>query len=484
MKMRLCNDKQTILWHDYETWGTNPKVDFPVQFAAIRTDVNLNAIETCEPINLTCAITHDYLPRPGACLVTGLVPQVSLTNGMPEPIFAKKVFQQMSQPNTCVVGYNSIKFDEEVSRNLFYRNFYPIYDREFKNGNSRWDIIDLMRACYALRPEGVNWPYDESGKPSFKLERLAELNNIGHQNAHDALSDVYATIDLARLVKNKQPKLYDYYWNLRHKSNVSQYLSRFMTSILVYVSGNIPASLGCCTLVTPICASPQNNKHIICIDLNQNLKSLDNADLAEWQRSLFTNDKERMYPRLYSIPINKCPFVAPLKTLNDEQAAKHSIDKNQCINNLSYLQSIDLESIVKYLFASKSVHEISHNIDENIYASEFPNPADIDRMKKVRDADENQITAFQGKFDSDSLNERLFKYRGRHYPISFEEHEIIKWQNYLRMRFNQVDKLECLSLMEYLKELQELQDYHRNDSAKINIIKKLFDYGRYISEAM
>ncbi|HCG89461.1 MAG TPA: exodeoxyribonuclease I, partial [Alteromonas macleodii] len=189
----------TFLWHDFETFGTSPQKDLPCQFAAVRTDMDLNVIG--KPINIMSAIANDYLPHPEACLVTGITPQQTIRDGSNEADFAARIYQEMSTPNTCSVGFNSIRFDDEVSRYLFYRNFYDPYSREWRNGNSRWDIIDLARACYALRPDGINWPRREDGAPSFKLEALTAANNIGHENAHDALSDVYATIALAKLIK-------------------------------------------------------------------------------------------------------------------------------------------------------------------------------------------------------------------------------------------------------------------------------------------
>src|SRR5690606_35442425 len=129
--------------------------------------------------------------------------------------FDAKIHAEMMEPNTCTAGYNSIRFDDEASRNLCYRNFYDPYERENKNNNSRWDLIDLVRMCYALRPDGIEWPLREDGMPSFKLEHLSAANNIGHEDAHEALSDVIATIDLARLIKSRQPRLFDWALGMR-----------------------------------------------------------------------------------------------------------------------------------------------------------------------------------------------------------------------------------------------------------------------------
>ena len=205
------NKEKTFLWHDYETFGAHPMLDRPAQFAALRTNMALEPID--EPINWYCQPALDVLPSPIACLITGITPQETLKRGLTEAEFSAKIHAEMMEPGTCSVGYNSIRFDDEFSRNLFYRNLYDPYEREYKNGNSRWDLIDLARMCYALRPDGIKWPEHEPGKPSFKLEDLSAANGISHEGAHEALSDVMATIGLARLILNAQPRLFQ--WALR-----------------------------------------------------------------------------------------------------------------------------------------------------------------------------------------------------------------------------------------------------------------------------
>lgn len=178
----------TFYWHDYETWGSNPRVDRPAQFAGIRTDLDLNIIG--EPLVLYCKPPPDLLPDPEACLITGITPQQALSSGVLEYQFIAAIHNELSRPNTCCVGYNNIRFDDEITRHLLYRNFYDPYEREWKNGNTRWDIIELVRACYALYPEGINWPLNEEGKISFKLEDIALANGLAPYKSHDALSDV------------------------------------------------------------------------------------------------------------------------------------------------------------------------------------------------------------------------------------------------------------------------------------------------------
>ncbi|WP_313363583.1 exodeoxyribonuclease I, partial [Mixta calida] len=212
-------NQPTFLFHDYETFGKSPALDRPAQFAGIRTDMDFNIIG--EPEVFYCQPADDYLPQPEAVMITGITPQLAQARGVTEAEFARRIHALFTVENTCVVGYNNVRFDDEVTRNIFYRNFYDPYAWSWQNGNSRWDLLDVMRACYALRPDGINWPENDEGLPSFKLELLTQANGVEHNNAHDAMSDVYATIAMAKLVKEKQPKLFEFLFRHRTKQKIN-----------------------------------------------------------------------------------------------------------------------------------------------------------------------------------------------------------------------------------------------------------------------
>ena len=208
----------SIFWYDYETTGIDPRRDRPLQVAGIRTDEALNEIEA--PLNFYCRPSDDILPHPAACLITGITPQRLEEQGLGEAEFMTRLHAELSRPGTCVAGYNTLRFDDEVTRYSLYRNFFDPSAREWQGGNSRWDLIDLVRTAYALRPEGIQWPLNDEGVVTLKLERLTEANGLEHGQAHDALSDVRATIAMARLLRQRQPKLYDFLYRLRGKHAV------------------------------------------------------------------------------------------------------------------------------------------------------------------------------------------------------------------------------------------------------------------------
>jgi len=205
----------SFLFYDLETFGADPRRSRIAQFAAIRTDETLQEID--EPIDFLVRPANDLLPSPDATMVTGLAPQRALAEGVPECEAFSRIFEEMSRPQTCTLGYNSLRFDDEFVRFGLYRNFFDAYEREWRGGNSRWDLLDVMRLAHALRPDGIVWPTREDGATSFKLEHLALANDVRTGDAHEALSDVRALIGLARRFRSAQPKLWDYALQLRDK---------------------------------------------------------------------------------------------------------------------------------------------------------------------------------------------------------------------------------------------------------------------------
>ena len=228
----------SIYWYDYETFGTDPRFDRLAQFAGLRTDEELNIID--QPLTLYCKPADDMLPDPAACMVTGITPQKALAEGLIEADFIAAVHAEFAKPGTCVAGYNNIRFDDEFTRFTLYRNFYNAYSHEWQNGNSRWDIIDMVRLTRALRPEGIEWPVDDEGRPSNRLELLTTANGISHEAAHDAMSDVYATIAVARLIRDRQPRLYDYVYGHRKKDAAGRLLNLRTLDAVLHVSAGVP----------------------------------------------------------------------------------------------------------------------------------------------------------------------------------------------------------------------------------------------------
>lgn len=320
----------SYLWYDYETWGTVPSRDRIAQFAAIRTDMDLNIIE--EPINLFCRPASDTVIDPDAVCITGLSPLTLEQTGLSEWDFAKAVHSTMAQPNTCTTGYNSIRFDDECSRFLFYRNLLSPYEREWKNGNSRWDLLDVVRMTRALRPEGIAWPDHEDGSPSFKLEHLTAENGLSHAHAHDAVSDVKATIALAKLIRDKQPKLFDYAFSLRSKHRARSALDLESGKPHLHFSGRIPAKEHCLGIEIPLLVHPDRANEVIVIDIRQDPSWVMKYTADELRQWLFAKNEDLpegvQRPPFKTIHLNRSPMIAPMSLMDDETATRLGVDRD------------------------------------------------------------------------------------------------------------------------------------------------------------
>lgn len=452
----------TLLWYDYETTGTDPSRDRPVQFAAMRTGMDLRPVG--EPVILYCQPAHDVLPHPDACLITGIAPQDVERDGLTESEFARAVHELMVEPGTCSTGYNSIRFDDEVNRNLFYRNFVDPYEHAWKNGNSRWDIMDLARACYALRPEGIAWPVREDGAPSFKLEHLAAANHLEQKRAHDALSDVEATLALARLLRERQPRLYDWYFALRDKKAVASKLASALPGMqpLLHVSGRYAPARGCLAMVVPIAEHPNRAGTFIVADLEVDPDAwidLDPADLGErmfTRRTDLPDGIER--PPLKEVHANKSPFLAPVETLRDADTRRIAMDPDRCLRNLDRIRSsAGLTERVRQTFAARASDWADRDDPELAIYAGFPSPADKRHCDTVRATPVAQLGNTDFGFDDPRYPELLFRYRARNEPDTLDADERDRWRGFVRDKLTRENALASLTLKQYFATIARLR---------------------------
>lgn len=447
----------TFLWHDYETWGADTRRDRPVQFAAIRTSSELEPLG--EPIALTCKPPRDRLPHPQACLITGLAPQDAQREGMIEAEFAAAVHEQLAMPGTCTVGYNSIRFDDEVTRHLLYRNFYDPYAREWDNQCSRWDLIDLVRLCYALRPQGIEWPLREDGAPSFKLEHLAAANRLHQARAHDALSDVEATIALARLIRVRQPKLFEWHFGMRRKHRVFELLDIAGMTPVLHVSQRYPAERGCLAVVVPISEHPQRKNEIIVADLDADpaWAQLDARDMRERlfvARGDLPEDVERL--PLKTIHANKSPALAPLSVLQGVDTARIRLDLDRCLAHLQVLRSAEhLAERVREVFAQERTFE-TPDPELALYAG-FAGDADRRRCAQVRGTPPEQLGLRDFGFTDKKYDELLFRYRARNWPQTLSQEEHARRLAHCRDTLTKETPLTTLTLAQYDAEITALR---------------------------
>jgi exodeoxyribonuclease I len=468
----------SFFWHDYETFGRIPRRDRPAQFAGIRTDADLN--EIAEPVMLYCQPAPDSLPDPEACLLTGITPQVCLERGVPEHVFANTIETQLAQTGTVGVGYNSIRFDDEVTRHLFWRNLIDPYAREWQNQCGRWDLLDVVRVTWALRPEGIEWPTKEDGKPSFKLEDLTRANGLSHEAAHDALSDVRATIGLARLIKNAQPKLWDFCLRLRKKDEVAKEIG--VGKPFLHVSGMYGTERGCIALVWPLAMHPTNKNEIIVWDLSADPSELFALKTEEIRQRMFnkSEDLPEGITRLpiKSIHINKSPIViGNLKTLNAASAAKWNIDIEQGLRHSEKLAADAhlLKSLWSEVFSRPA--QVNVDVDEDLYGG-FVGNDDRRTLQRLRETKPEQLADRIPTFADPRLDEILFRYRARNFPETLNDEEQAQWHAYRVNRLHE-GAGGFISLQTYFEHLDELND--TAGEREQEILSSLYDYAEQIA---
>ncbi|HEA54240.1 exodeoxyribonuclease I [Marinobacter antarcticus] len=471
---------RSFYWHDYETFGVDPVHDRPSQFAGVRTDADLNIIE--EPLVIYCKPTDDYLPSPEACLITGITPQKAMEEGYPEAEFIAQINEAFSQPGTCVVGYNSLRFDDEVTRHTLYRNLRDPYAREWQNDNSRWDIIDMVRLTYALRPEGIVWPRKDDGSPSFKLEALTTANGIAHEAAHDAMSDVEATLAVAKLIREKQPKLFDFVLNNKDKHSARGMLDTAAMKPVFHISAKYPATRGCCAMVAPLAEHPTNKNLVIVYDLREDPSELINATPEQIRERVFTSQAQlgdtKRFP-LKSVQLNKCPVLAPanmLTTLSAERLEELELNGETLRANLALLrQSQGLQERIAEAFDQPHESDLT-DPDEQLYAGGFISPADRSELNRVLKTPPEALVDEVFNFKDEGLQELLFRYRARNYPDSLTSEESERWETFRTQRL-MAPKKGWLSLEAFGLELQRLASDPELTPHNQQILEDLHLYG-------
>jgi len=426
----------SFLFHDYETFGPDPKRDRPAQFAAIRTDDQLNPIG--EPISIHMKPDPDLLPDPIAVLITGITPQHADRLGLTEPQFFADISEQMMVPKTCTLGFNSIRFDDEVTRFGFWRNFFEPYAREWQGGNSRFDLIDVARMCYALRPEGIEWPEHEPGKPSFRLEHLASANRLTHTHAHDALSDVEATIGLARLIRTQQRRLFDFLLTLRDKRCAAGHLDWAHRTPVLHTSSRIPAERGATTMVLPIAQHVLQSNAVIVYDLMtdpEDLLALPAEDIRERvfvDRASLPEDVTRIPLKL--VHTNKAPALAPLSVLAGVDTARIGLDPELCLRHAARLQSAGpaLAEKVRDVFAVDGDWP-DQDVESALYGGFVP-PQDQALATSLRRSAPDAWAGIESKFRDKRLRELAFRYRARHAPHLLTAAEAARYESWRRDR--------------------------------------------------
>lgn len=442
---------KTFFFYDLETSGLSAREDRIMQFAGQRTDMNLVPIG--EPVNLLVRLSDDTLPSPEALLVTGITPQKTVEEGYSEAEFAKILTNEIFTPDTIIVGFNNVRFDDEFIRHLFWRNFHDPYEWSWKDGRSRWDLLDVVRLTRALRPEGISWPVDDKGAPTNRLELITKENGISHDNAHDALSDVVALIDVAKLIKTKQPQLFEYLLKMRDKKEVQRLVNLDDKKPFVYASGRYDAEYNKTTVAFPLTTAA--NGAVLAYDLRYDPADFVGLDEQELADKIFADWQQRQAENFVPLPVktlqhNRCPAVAPLGVLEQADGwQKISLDAATVQKHQkTLLAHPEFAEKLRTIFERKKDYPASPDPEAQLYDG-FLNDRDRIRVEAVRNATERELADFQPEFIDERLPELLLHYKARNFPKTLNEDELQKWEAWRVARVTG-------RLPQYIKQLNSL----------------------------
>ena len=453
-----------------------------MQFAGQRTDMELRPVG--DPVNIFIKLTPDVLPDPEAILVTGITPQITLAEGVTEAEFLTTFYNTVVADDTIFLGFNSIRFDDEFMRFMHYRNFYDAYKWQWQNGCSRWDLLDVVRMTRALRPQGINWPFDSSGRPANRLGLLAEVNKLNHTNAHDALGDVNATIALAQLIYQRQPKLFDFLLSMRDKQKVSELV--LSDQPFVYSSGIYPSEFEKTTVAAAV-VQPSERQTAIVFDLRfdpDEFSGLSVSELAKrWQEK--TSDVAALLP-VKLLQFNRCPAVAPLNVLDAPSRKRLQLDEavmEDHFKKLKHLKGFG-EKLVEALELRDQQRQTewtsdNQSVDGQLYDGFFDSP-DNNLLAVIRAANPAELADFISQVHDSRLQALLPLYKARNYPADLTAEEREAWEVFCQTRL--LVGQTSSRLAKYLQRIQELAAT-TNDSSQTYILEELRLYGESIMPA-
>lgn len=477
----------SFLFYDLETFGADPRRSRIAQFAAVRTDRELQVVD--EPISLFVRPADDLLPSPVATLITGIAPQHALREGLSEAEAAARIVEEMSRPGTCTLGYNSLRFDDEYVRHTLFRNFFDPYEREWRGGNSRWDLLDVMRLAHALRPEGIEWPKREDGATSFKLEHLALANNVREGDAHEALSDVYATIGLARLLRQAQPRLWDYALRMREKRHAASLLDTFAMNPVLHVSQRYPAARMCAAAVLPLAVHPDISNRVIVFDLDGDVDALLEQAPEEIADRLYTPVAD-LPPGVSRVPLkevhlNRSPMLVPWGHLRAPDFQRLGIDPELALARVERLRAHgpELAEKARQVYARGARERGEEDVDGALYSG-FCGDGDRRLCVQVRATAPADLGSRAFEFRDPRLPELLFRYRARNWPETLTPDERGRWDDYRRRRLLADSGLSEYTFETFFAEIATLRATHAGDGQRLVLLDQLEAWGRELHDGL
>ncbi len=248
-----------LVFYDFETCSSNVSYGQIIQAAAVLVNDKFQELDRFEA---RCKLSPGVVPEAMALLVNKTTPKMLKETNLSHYQMVRQMVNKFKQwKNSIFIGYNSINFDEEFLRRTLWKNLeYPYLTNT--NGSERGDLFSLARACHLYYPDCIKTPISDKNNPVFKLEKLAPMNNIQHDEAHSAMGDVLATIEIAKLLNKKAPNVWKAGLMTTNKDKTFQLIKdeQLFCTDFFYYGKSVPFVL------TFVCQHPQWG-YPMCFDL-------------------------------------------------------------------------------------------------------------------------------------------------------------------------------------------------------------------------
>ena len=456
----------TYFFYDLETTGLSAANDRLLEFAGQRVDTDLNPV--AEPISYLVKLACDVIPKPGAILSNRISPLMANLEGLNEAELLAELEREVWQPETTFTGYNSVEFDDNFIRHLCYRNFFDPYAWQRLAGCSSFDLLPVLAFCRDLRPDGINWPKRPArSRGGLKLGQLAEANNLTRPS-HRAQIDVQTTIELARLLKNKQPQVFDYLVNNRAPEKIREMV--LSGQPLVY-NGGFNLNKAQSTAIIFLGEDPLYRGNLIVYDLRCDPSLFATMTAKQLSQAL----ADSLWPFIRLSPNKSLPLATLAVVKEFDQWQRLDLDLAKTKKHQEILKNSQIFSRLSGALAEKGrLEPLSiKTVDRYLYPGGLIPKTDQELMTSLRQSQPQELAKFDLKFSDPRLNLMLLLYKGRNWPKSLSPDEAVAFNRYQRWRWYDSDSPYNLKSFGY--DLARSSSNFVDDDSQ-EILRELGDY--------
>ena len=468
----------TYVFYDTETASRNGQIR---QYASVRTDDSFNILETKE---LFCKPYKDVLPEVKATMVHHISMKECFDKGLTEPEFADKIDDDFTlNENTCIIGYNSISFDDERKRELSFRSMRDPYQPYYYRGNSRADLFHITKAFYAMSPEGINFPVMEDGTVSLKLEHLAKANGIVQENAHNAVDDVIATANFAKFLFEKNPQFFNFCMNSREKNFCEKYMfgDDGKPKPFLYIGGYTPRDRFHTAPMIMLFNDPKNKNAYTCLDLQmitlEKIREVAEMDAKDIPNLIFSkNPDEKLH--VQSVAINKHPILLPMGAIKKypDKADRLSIDPQEI--NMKAMSIINDSSFIKFVSKIKESQELTTYPEKPLYQSiyeKFFSYADKEFMKRMSTNNYDQWVEISKQLKDNRAYPLTIRAIGNIDASLLKDKERKIFEEWITESYNDKEEKYGCSLPRFWYECKEVLDSKETTMEEKVLVQELLD---------